>query len=86
MDAERFEAHRPLLRAVAGRVLGSTAEADDAVQETWLRFTKADSIDNLESWLRTCSDTLQNILAVRDALTAPIKRELRFIRLLRRRS
>ncbi|MEV6604368.1 sigma-70 family RNA polymerase sigma factor [Kutzneria sp. NPDC051319] len=53
MDAERFEAHRPLLRAVAGRVLGSTAEADDAVQETWLRFTKADGIDNLESWLRT---------------------------------
>jgi RNA polymerase sigma factor (sigma-70 family) len=51
--AERFEAHRPLLRAVAGRMLGSTAEADDAVQETWLRLSKADGIDNLESWLRT---------------------------------
>ncbi|MFC0438570.1 sigma-70 family RNA polymerase sigma factor [Kutzneria buriramensis] len=51
--AERFEAHRPLLRAVAGRMLGSTAEADDAVQETWLRLSKADGVDNLESWLRT---------------------------------
>ena len=51
--AERFEAHRPLLRAVAGRMLGSTAEADDAVQETWLRLTKADGIENMESWLRT---------------------------------
>jgi len=48
-----FETYRPLLRAVAGRLLGSTAEADDAVQETWLRFTKAEGIDNPESWLRT---------------------------------
>jgi RNA polymerase sigma factor (sigma-70 family) len=53
MPANDFEKHRPLLRAVAGRMLGSTAEADDAVQETWLRFSKADGIDNLESWLRT---------------------------------
>ncbi|QUQ69460.1 sigma-70 family RNA polymerase sigma factor [Kutzneria sp. CA-103260] len=51
--AERFEAHRPLLRAVAGRMLGSTAEADDAVQETWLRLTKTDGVENMESWLRT---------------------------------
>ena len=56
--AERFEAHRPLLRAVAGRMLGSTAEADDAVQETWLRLSRTDSsgtdgVDNMESWLRT---------------------------------
>jgi RNA polymerase sigma-70 factor (ECF subfamily) len=56
--AERFEAHRPQLRAVAGRMLGSTAEADDAVQETWLRLSGADGlgrdgIENLESWLRT---------------------------------
>jgi len=56
--AERFEAHRPLLRAVAGRMLGSTAEADDAVQETWLRLVRADSlghdgVENMESWLRT---------------------------------
>ncbi|GAA3432507.1 sigma-70 family RNA polymerase sigma factor [Kutzneria kofuensis] len=51
--AERFEAHRPLLRAVAGRMLGSTAEADDAVQEAWMRLSAADGIDNLESWLRT---------------------------------
>jgi RNA polymerase sigma factor (sigma-70 family) len=53
MPANDFEKHRPLLRAVAGRMLGSTAEADDAVQETWLRFSKADGIDNVESWLRT---------------------------------
>ena len=50
---ERFEAHRPWLRAVAGRMLGSMAEADDAVQETWLRLIKADGIENMESWLRT---------------------------------
>ena len=51
--AERFEAHRPRLRAVAGRMLGSMAEADDAVQETWLRLIKTDGIENMESWLRT---------------------------------
>jgi RNA polymerase sigma factor (sigma-70 family) len=53
--AERFEAHRPRLRAVAQRLLGSAAEADDAVQEAWLRLqrTDPDSLDNLGGWLTT---------------------------------
>jgi RNA polymerase sigma-70 factor (ECF subfamily) len=51
----RFEAHRPHLRAVAHRVLGSPAEAEDAVQESWLRLSRADAaaIDNLGGWLTT---------------------------------
>ncbi|MEU0535661.1 sigma-70 family RNA polymerase sigma factor [Amycolatopsis tolypomycina] len=57
MDAltERFEQERPRLRAVAYRMLGSAAEADDAVQEAWLRFhrTDASEIDNLPAWLTT---------------------------------
>jgi RNA polymerase sigma-70 factor, ECF subfamily len=53
--AERFEQHRPRLRAVAYRLLGSLSEADDAVQEAWLRLSRsdADAIDNLEAWLVT---------------------------------
>jgi RNA polymerase sigma factor (sigma-70 family) len=53
--AERFEEHRPRLRAVAYRMLGSTGEADDAVQETWIRLSRsnADEIENLEAWLVT---------------------------------
>lgn len=53
--AERFEAHRAHLRAVAYRMLGSVAEAEDAVQEAWLRFNRADvgRIDNLRGWLTT---------------------------------
>ena len=52
---ERFEAQRPRLRSVAYRMLGSLSEADDAVQETWLRLsrTDADAIDNLDAWLTT---------------------------------
>src|SRR5215216_7719448 len=52
---ERFEAHRTRLRAVAYRMLGSLSEADDAVQEAWLRLSRsdADAIDNLDAWLTT---------------------------------
>jgi RNA polymerase sigma factor (sigma-70 family) len=52
---ERFEAHRARLRAVAYRMLGSTSEADDAVQEAWLRLSRTDpgSIENLGGWLTT---------------------------------
>jgi RNA polymerase sigma factor (sigma-70 family) len=55
MLGERFEAHRPRLRAVAYESLGSASEADDAVQETWLRLSRADpgTIENLGGWLTT---------------------------------
>jgi RNA polymerase sigma factor (sigma-70 family) len=53
--AERFEEHRPHLRSVAYRMLGSLSEADDAVQEAWLRLSRAASgdIENLGGWLTT---------------------------------
>lgn len=53
--AERFETHRTHLRAVAYRMLGSLTEADDAVQDAWLRLSKArtDDVENLGGWLTT---------------------------------
>ncbi|MGH3252517.1 MAG: sigma-70 family RNA polymerase sigma factor [Trebonia sp.] len=53
--AAQFEAHRPHLRGVAYRVLGSASDADDAVQETWLRLSRTDVSDvlNLRAWLTT---------------------------------
>jgi RNA polymerase sigma factor (sigma-70 family) len=64
--ADRFQTHRSQLRAVAYRLLGSLSEADDAVQETWLRLDRADSRDvmNLGGWLTTvvgriCLDMLR---------------------------
>src|SRR6266566_986981 len=53
--AERFEEHRTRLRAVAYRMLGSLSEADDAVQEAWLRLSRSDDdeIENLAGWLTT---------------------------------
>jgi RNA polymerase sigma factor (sigma-70 family) len=53
--AERFQEHRPRLRAVAYQMLGSTSEADDAVQEAWIRLSRSNAgeIDNLEAWLVT---------------------------------
>src|SRR5216110_768849 len=64
--AERFEQHRSHLRAVAYRMLGSLDEADDAVQEAWLRLSRADTsrVDNLRGWLttvvaRVCLDMLR---------------------------
>ncbi|HLU58330.1 MAG TPA: sigma-70 family RNA polymerase sigma factor [Pseudonocardia sp.] len=66
-EAEVFEAHRPHLHAVALRLLGSAAEAEDAVQEAWLRFNRTDtsSVDNLAGWLttvtsRVCLDHLRS--------------------------
>src|SRR6516164_5492704 len=53
--AERFEANRGHLRAVAYRMLGSLSEADDAVQEAWLRLSRSDAstVENLGGWLTT---------------------------------
>src|SRR5918995_6138365 len=53
--ARRFEEHRTHLRAVADRMLGSLSEADDAVQEAWLRLGRTDAreLDNLGGWLTT---------------------------------
>src|SRR3954454_14071985 len=53
--AEQFEEHRAHLRAVAYRMLGSLSEADDAVQEAWLRLSRSDAgeIDNVRAWLTT---------------------------------
>lgn len=64
---ELFEASRPRLRAIAARMLGSRAEAEDAVQEAWMRANRADvaDVDNLEGWLttitsRVCLDVLRS--------------------------
>ena len=64
--AERFEAHRARLRAVAYQTLGSASEADDAVQEAWLRLSRSDpdNIEHLGGWLttvvaRVCLNMLQ---------------------------
>lgn len=53
--AERFEANRAHLRGVAFRMLGSVTEANDAVQEAWIRLSRADTtdVDNLRAWLTT---------------------------------
>ncbi|MFG2022943.1 sigma-70 family RNA polymerase sigma factor [Streptomyces sp. NPDC048825] len=65
--AERFEAERPQLRSVAYRMLGSLAEAEDAVQEAWLKLSRTDVSDvkNLGAWLttvvgRVCLDMLRS--------------------------
>src|SRR3954466_921935 len=52
---DEFEAHRPHLQAVATRILGSRAEADDALQEAWIRIDRADTseVDNMGAWLTT---------------------------------
>jgi RNA polymerase sigma-70 factor, ECF subfamily len=71
--AERFEEHRTHLRAVAYRMLGSVSEADDAVQEAWLRLSRsdADAIENLGGWLttvvaRVCLNVLRSRAARRE--------------------
>ena len=71
---DRFEAHRGHLRAVAYRMLGSTGEADDAVQEAWLRLSRASTagVENLGGWLtavvsRVCLDMLRARRSRREA-------------------
>jgi len=76
--AEQFEQHRTHLRAVAYRMLGSITEADDAVQEAWLRLSRsdADAIENLAGWLttvvsRVCLNVLRSRTARREDLLDP---------------
>ena len=76
--AERFEENRTHLRAVAYRMLGSSSEVDDAVQEAWLRLSRADTtgIDNLGGWLttvvaRVCLDMLRSRKSRREEPFAP---------------
>src|SRR5262245_12944651 len=76
--AERFEENRTHLRAVAYRMLGSLSEVDDAVQEAWLRLSRADAtgIDNLGGWLttvvaRVCLDMLRSRQSRREAPFTP---------------
>lgn len=58
---EDFEAHRPHLLGVAYRMLGSRAEAEDAVQETWLRYAAADPHpDDLRAWLTTVTGRIRS--------------------------
>src|SRR6266516_3648839 len=71
--AERFEAHAAHLRAVAYQMLGSLSEADDAVQESWLRLSRTDTsaVENLGGWLTTvvarlCLDMLRSRKARRE--------------------
>jgi RNA polymerase sigma-70 factor (ECF subfamily) len=74
--AERFQAARPRLLRIAQRILGSAAESEDAVQESWLRVSRADiaRVANLEGWLTTvvariCFDTLKRRESRREELT-----------------
>jgi RNA polymerase sigma-70 factor, ECF subfamily len=76
--AERFEQHRPRLRAVSYRMLGSLSEADDAVQEAWLRLSRADTsqVDDLGAWLTTvvariCLNVLRSRAARREEPIGP---------------
>ena len=76
--AEKFEANRARLRAVAYRMLGSTAEVDDAVQETWLRLSRTDTgaVENLGGWLttvvaRVCLDMLRSRKSRREEPVGP---------------
>ena len=79
--AEKFEGKRPHLRGVAYRMLGSLSEADDAVQETWLRLNRSDTsgVQNLGGWLTTvvahvCLDMLRSRKSRREeSMESPAK-------------
>ena len=80
--ASRFEEHRPHLRAVAYRMLGSLSDVDDAVQEAWLRLNRTDvtGVDNLGGWLttvvaRVCLDMLRSRASRREDPFTPDARE-----------
>ena len=75
---KKFEANRAHLRAVAYRMLGSTSEVDDAVQETWLRLNRSDTsvVENLSGWLttvvaRVCLDMLRSRKSRREEPMGP---------------
>jgi len=75
IDTEQFEQHRTHLQAVAYRMLGSASEAEDAVQEAWLRLNRSDTaaVENLGGWLttvvaRVCLDVLRTRRARREEL------------------
>jgi RNA polymerase sigma factor (sigma-70 family) len=77
--AERFEENRAHLRAVAYRMLGSLSEADDAVQEAWLRLSRSDTdgVENLAGWLtrvvaRVCLDMLRSRASRREEPLVPL--------------
>src|SRR5205085_12686159 len=74
-QTEQFQGNRTHLKAVAYRMLGSIAEADDAVQEAWLRFNRSDTaaVENTRAWLttvisRVCLDMLRARRARREEL------------------
>ena len=76
--ADRFEEHRPHLRSIAYRMLGSLAEADDAVQDAWLRVSRAgaDDVENIGGWLTTivsriCLNVLRSRVRRGDQPLAP---------------
>lgn len=75
--AERFEAARPRLQRIAQRILGSATESEDALQESWLRISRADvaQVENFDAWLttvvaRVCLDALRRRESRREELTA----------------
>jgi RNA polymerase sigma factor (sigma-70 family) len=84
---ERFEEHRPRLRGVAYRMLGSLSDAEDAVQEAWLRLSRVDAagIEHLSGWLmtvvsRVCLDMLRSRKSRREEPMGPPVTELRVLR------
>ncbi|GAA1050864.1 sigma-70 family RNA polymerase sigma factor [Arthrobacter russicus] len=90
---EQFEAQRPRLRAVAYRMLGSFSEADDAVQEAWLRLSRQDAttIENLAGWLSTvvgriCLDFLRSRGAQREGPLEAAEERIRLPELMLRRA
>src|SRR5688572_10108318 len=75
---DQFEANRTHLRAVAYRMLGSVSEADDAVQESWLRLNRSETgdVENLRAWLttvvaRVCLDMLRSRKSRREEALGP---------------